>query len=153
MSPLKEAIDRVKRQFSSGNDTAVDRASVRDDDMSLILSAIPNIENNLSPWISQETMAGTDKFIADLQSHHNDICLFGGTHMTRLIGYYEDDDDCYYRVSGMNGDKTRLMSCVGGLASLKDNLTAELYNDIEHSFSLNGSESTDKFEISKFLNY
>lgn len=69
--------------------------------------------------------------------------------MTGLIGYYEDDEDCYYMVSGKNGDGIQLMSCVGGLASLKQNMVAELYHDIEHSFSLNGSKPTETFKIEK----
>lgn len=145
MSSLINAISRVKRQFTSGNNVPVERAAVRAEDMNLILASVPDPEEH--HYITGDLAVGSEAFLEDLKTYHNEICLYGGTEMTRLIGYFEDDDDCYYMVAGRYGDKARLLSCVGGLISLKKYMPEAVYNNIENIFALNGSEATDSFEI------
>lgn len=152
MSSLKSAVSRVKRQFTSRNSVPVERAFVRSEDIDVILAAIPESKASESPWVTGDVPVGSKAFLEELEGHHNEICLYGGTHMTRLIGYYEDDDDCYYVVAGRYGDKTIRLSCVGGLLSLKHYLPEEVYQGIESTFALNGSEATETFSIQKAVN-
>jgi hypothetical protein len=37
-----------------------------------------------------------DKFRRFCKRHFNELGIYGGTEITRLIGYSEDADDCYY---------------------------------------------------------
>ena len=142
MADLKDTRVSAKNQNLDEDNSAVLTEAVRS-----FPSEKPFPEKMTSPWISDGLTLGSDEFLDDLKKHHNEICLYGDTHMTRLIGYYEDDNDCYYLVSGLNGDKTRLMSCVGGLLSLKKYLPEQVYKGIESTFSLNGSEPTDTFKV------
>lgn len=36
------------------------------------------------------------KYQKECRKHFNELGIFGGTDLTRLIGYGEDEDDCYY---------------------------------------------------------
>jgi hypothetical protein len=147
MSDLKIAIARVKRQFTSSNSIPVTRASIFDEDMSIILSALPESDPGDSTWITGDLAVGSEDFLEELKAHSNEICLYGNTNMTRLIGYYEDDDECYYVVRGRYGDKVGLLSCVGGLLSLKKYLPEAVYQGIENTFAQNGSDAEENFQV------
>jgi|WetSurMetagenome_2_1015567.scaffolds.fasta_scaffold831337_1 hypothetical protein len=58
------------------------------------------------------------------QKHFNEIGIYGGTDITRLIGYAEDAEDCYYILrypSKMWKDRYSDVWCsmVGGWFSIK----------------------------------
>lgn len=79
------------------------------------------------------------------------------TEVTRLIGYGEDESDCYYIFKGMNGN-IRWSSCVGGFIALDrligqghvETEDGDIWDDfvrLDNVLKLNGSPREKEFRL------
>lgn len=94
------------------------------------------------------------------RDHFNEPVLLG-FDVGRLVGYAEDDDDCYLIVNHPNPTKTTYHTCVGGyifLDCLKDkglviSKSGERWDDyyrLDNMLRLNGAPKVPEFIIRRF---
>lgn len=75
---------------------------------------------------------------------HNHIGIVHDWKLVRLIGYCEDEMDCYCWTKDRHGKEVKC-SMVGAFESLKGKL--DRYDQLESGFALNGCPPTDEFKI------
>jgi hypothetical protein len=75
---------------------------------------------------------------------HNHICILFDHDLVRVIGYHEDEIDCYYKVCDANG-KIWCATAVGYCVSLKD--IYPRYDILDDSFNRNHCPRTKVFEV------
>jgi hypothetical protein len=87
-------------------------------------------------------MSVRDDAIAFVETHKGELML-DYFDVVRLIGFDEDDDDCYYKVQAVKRG-VYSTSCIGWLIPLKGVLPKEDYSDLERVFNLNVGVETDQ---------
>ena len=82
-------------------------------------------------------MTRCNDVLEECQKHFNEIGLFGDMDMCRLIGYAEDEYDCYYKTMhpSILGDEPKIVyeSAVGAWETMKG--IYPRYEALEHQFS------------------
>ncbi|VVC05100.1 Uncharacterised protein [uncultured archaeon] len=84
-----------------------------------------------------------------LKPHLNEIGIYGGSELCRLIGVAEDGMDFYYVVEVLNnpsGTNIHWFSYVGEWDSLA-NKRLKNYNYMDDVFAMNGAPKVKKFEV------
>ena len=71
----------------------------------------------------------------EINDHINEIGIYG-TEIYRVVGFYKDSDDYYYRATDVQG-KVHLLSCVGAFIWLKNSLDEKEYDSLDNVFKLN----------------
>lgn len=86
----------------------------------------------------------------DLESEareiHNHLVITPACTIERVIGYAEDDMDCYLIMKNMLG-KTHWSTCVCWCDDLKPCLSKTDYEKWDECFSYNNCPHTDTFEV------
>lgn len=75
------------------------------------------------------------EILKEIEEHRHELCLYL-MDLYELIGFHEDDDDYYYEVINIQGQK-QYLSCVGGFIYLKEKLSADEYHGMEMLWKLN----------------
>lgn len=75
------------------------------------------------------------EILKEIEHHKHELCLYL-MGLYELVGFHEDDDDYYYEVLDIKGQK-QYLSCVGGFIFLKDRLTEREYVGLERLWELN----------------
>lgn len=76
-----------------------------------------------------------EEILKEIENHKNELVL-NFFEVVKLIGFCEGEEDYYYEVLSLKTGKTYL-SCVGKLIWLKNVISNEDYNMLEHIFKLN----------------
>ena len=87
-------------------------------------------------------MSVRDDVITFVEEHKGELML-DYFDVVRLIGFDEDNDDCYYKVQAVKRG-IYSTSCIGWLIPLKGVLPKEDYSDLERVFNLNVEIETDQ---------
>ena len=87
----------------------------------------------MSDPITDENKKRILKFV---EQHKNELVL-DLFEVVRLLGFYEDEDDYYYKVQSTGTTGVYFTSCVGRLYPLKGALSENEYNTINQIFNMN----------------
>jgi hypothetical protein len=91
-------------------------------------------------------MLERDKFIAELKTMFNDICIIYDDELVRLVGFYEDEMDFYYHVKNGKGEP-RYCSAVGHLVSLKGIYPEANYQRLDDGWHMNHCQRETAFVV------
>ena len=69
----------------------------------------------------------TQKYEQECRDNFNCVGVFGGFYLLRVIGYREDDEDCYF-IGKNSHDEIVFYSMVGGFDALDFNKASYTYN-------------------------
>lgn len=81
------------------------------------------------------------EILKEIEEHRHELCLYL-MDLYELIGFHEDDDDYYYEVINIQGQK-QYLSCVGGFIYLKEKLSDKEYEGLELLWKLNVRDKKD----------
>lgn len=135
-TPYMDAYHRIERQFTSGNNTPVERASVRREDWDTIVNELCHTP------VPDDLKTGTSSFMNVMMSYHNTLCLYDGYELVRLIGFLETEEDYYFKVvvcQARNPEevgKIQHLSCVGSLHPLIASLPKPVYERMESNLAM-----------------
>lgn len=82
-----------------------------------------------------------DKILEECKEMFNDICL-SFTHVYRLVGFMEGEDDYYYIFDDYRGNRNYVSCCIC-IDSLKNKVSQ--YEALEMMFTLNGCPPAEEF--------
>lgn len=81
------------------------------------------------------------EIIAFIEKHKGELCLDAGGELVRLVEFYEDEVDYYYKCQTLSatwhGDGYICHSAVGWMIPLKAGLSEKEYGYLDNLFRLN----------------
>ena len=82
-----------------------------------------------------------ETILKEIGEHLNEIVVDQALNLSRLVGFAESEEDCYYILESRTGTQA-YHSCVGKLIYLHD-IEQDDYIMIENLFRINGSVGTE----------
>ena len=96
--------------------------------------------------LSDETVS--EKLKENVVAILNDLCLFGNCELGRMVGFIETEEDYYYSVAKLHGERV-LISCVGSVLSLRGCIPEDHYANMDAIYTANGCGPVAEMDLGK----